>query len=469
MTAPQAFGLCDAEPGVAPIQVYLAPPGSEQTAAPVHTQNWASAHGYTGATSQTLIAPDGEGRIAEVVRGIRGFDSQDIYAIGDLPEKLPPGRYGLATRVTGGSITPAQWQNLALGWALGSYRFEDFKTNKTGPARTLLQIGPDWDRADLLREAEAIYMVRNLINRPANDLATEELGEAGLSLASRFNAKSSIIVGDDLLEQNYPMIHAVGRASVNTPRLVDFTWGNEDHPRVTLVGKGVIFDTGGLDIKPADAMFPMKKDMGGAANVMGLAHMIMDAQLPVRLRVMIPIAENSIGPNAFRPSDVLRSRNGTVENYNTDAEGRLILADALFEAATEKPDLLIDMATLTGAQRIAHGFAIAGVLGTNKQTVRRLEDIGEEIDDPVAGLPLYLPYVRDIKSTIADIQSGGGKAGAITAAIFMHHFTKGAKEWLHFDISAGNDPATPGRPKGGEAMGIRALYRHIEERFVPGR
>ena len=316
--------------------------------------------------------------------------------------------------------------------------------------------------------ADAVFMVRDLVNTPTSDMGPDALEAAVRKLAERHKAEVEVTEGDDLLKRNFPMIHAVGRASATAPRLIDMVWGRKDAPKVTLVGKGVCFDTGGLDIKPASGMLLMKKDMGGAANVLGLASMIMAADLPVRLRVLIPAVENSISANAFRPGDVLQSRKGlTVEIGNTDAEGRLILADALALADEEAPEMLIDMATLTGAARVALGPDLPPFYTGDDALAAELATAAVEVEDPIWRMPLWKPYDAKLASKVADINNvtTDGFAGSITAALFLQRFVERAKSWAHFDIFAWNPAERPHGPVGGEAQAIRALAQVISARF----
>ncbi|MCK5620816.1 MAG: leucyl aminopeptidase family protein, partial [Alphaproteobacteria bacterium] len=317
--------------------------------------------------------------------------------------------------------------------------------------------------------ATATSFVRDLINTPAADMGPADLAQAARELAGEFGADFTVTVGDELIEQNYPAIHAVGRAAAVAPRLIDISWGDPSHPKVTLVGKGVCFDTGGLDLKPSRGMALMKKDMGGAAMVLGLARMIMMTGLPVRLRVLAPAVENSVSGNAMRPRDILRTRKGlTVEIGNTDAEGRLVLADALTEAMADKPDLLLDFATLTGAARGAVGTGIAAMFTPDDNLAEDLYRQGVAEDDPVWRLPLWKPYRRMIDSKVADINNAGDSphAGAITAALFLAEFVDEGISWAHFDIMAWNPAARPGRPEGGEAMAMRAAFATIKDRYA---
>jgi leucyl aminopeptidase len=421
------------------------------------TQAWVAANGFTAAPGRHLLIPDAAGNIGAVLLGVA--EERDIWSYGGLPMSLPDAVYRLPDELDGAAATAA-----ALGWALGGYGFERYKKRERRPAR--LAMPKTADKAAVRREAEAIFLVRDLINTPAEDLGPAELAEAARAVAIAGGAKFSVIVGDALLKRNYPCIHAVGRASTRAPRLIDFRWGRRG-PKVTLVGKGVCFDTGGLDLKGAGNMLLMKKDKGGAAHVLGLAQMIMAARLPVRLRVLIPAVENSVSGNAYRPLDIIRSRKGsTVEIGNTDAEGRVILCDALAEADSEKPDLLIDMATLTGAARVALGPELPALFCNDDTVAEAVVRHGRSVDDPLWRLPLHKPYRRMIDSRIADINNSGDSpfAGAITAALFLADFVAESTQWLHLDIMAWNNRARPGRPEGGEAMTIRALYALIAER-----
>ncbi|WP_336801417.1 leucyl aminopeptidase family protein [Kaistia sp. MMO-174] len=423
---------------------------------------WARSTGFDAAAGAVTIIADAGGRIGRVLFGLGRSDrSRAAMITGKLSAMLPQGDYQFATELPDPMLG-------AVGWALGNYRFERYKTNLSPIPRLVVPRGVD--PAEARGMARAITMVRDLINTPANDLGPAELSQAIHDLGARFGAKVGEIVGDELLSANLPMIHAVGRAADvdREPRLVDLVWGNPAHPKVTLVGKGVTFDTGGLDIKPSSGMLLMKKDMGGAANTMGLAHMIMEAKLPVRLRLLVPTVENAISGPAFRPGDVLRSRGGvTVEIGNTDAEGRLILADALAVAAEEDPALLIDLATLTGAARVALGPEIPAVYTHDEALAADLARHAVQRLDPLWRLPLWAPYEAMIDSKIADINNAGagGFAGSITAALFLDRFVPKTIPWIHGDIYAWNASSRPGRPEGGEAQTIRALFALIQERF----
>jgi leucyl aminopeptidase len=384
-----------------------------------------------------------------------------MWALAGLADMLPEGSYRLDPVPEGAEPT-----RLALGWALATYAFARYHAKPASGAALVWPAGADRGRVERL--ARAAFLARDLTNTPAGDLGPEELAQAAVRVAEEGGACHRVIVGDDLLGENYPTIHAVGRASTRPPRLVDLVWGDPAAPKVTLVGKGVCFDTGGLDLKPASGMRLMKKDMGGAAIVLGLAQAIMDARLPVRLRVLLPCVENSVSGNAMRPTDIIRTRKGlTVEIGNTDAEGRLILCDALAEASTETPQLLIDMATLTGAARVALGPELAALFCNDDKLAAALLDAADAEEDPMWRMPLWRPYRKMIDSKIADLNnvSEGPHAGAITAALYLQEFVEPGIPWAHLDVMAWNPQSRPGRPEGAEATALRALYAHISRRF----
>lgn len=427
---------------------------------PPATAAWVQGAGFTGAAGRILPVPGTAGRPAGMLVGVSA--TPDLWSLAGMPDALPAGDYRLESPWPPHLLTQA-----ALGWALGAYEFGRYrKPRPQGPARLVWPEG--CDRTLVERLAGAILLARDLINTPAGDMGPAELAEACINQARRFGATASVIVGDDLLAQNYPMIHAVGRASTRPPRLVDITWGAADAPKLTLVGKGVCFDSGGLDLKTAAGMALMKKDMGGAATMLALATAIMDAGLPLRLRLLVPAVENAVAGNAVRPGDVLPSRKGlSVEIGNTDAEGRLILADALAAADVEQPALLIDAATLTGAARVALGPDLPALFTPDDQLAADIARHGAAQVDAMWRLPLHGPYRRMLDSKIADINNSaeGSFAGAITAALFLKEFVGATKTWAHIDLHAWNTKSLPGRPIGGEAMGLRALYALIAERF----
>jgi leucyl aminopeptidase len=386
-------------------------------------------------------------------------EPKDLFRPGLLPQHLPDGVYRFAN-------DPHDTRLAALAFALGSYRFTLYRKAERRQVR--LELAQSIDRDDLDRTVEAVTLARDLINTPANDMGPAELEAAARSLAARHGAEIRVTVGNELLAENFPLIHAVGRASERAPRLIELKWGEREHPRVSLVGKGVCFDSGGLDIKPESAMLLMKKDMGGAASVLALAHMIMDRGLKVRLTVLIPAVENSISGAALRPRDVYPSRKGlTVEVGNTDAEGRLVLADALALADESAPQLLIDMGTLTGAARVALGPDVPPFYTADESLAAALGRHAATENDPLWRLPLWQPYDALLDSKVADLNnvSSGNFAGSILCALFLKRFVEAATAWLHIDIYAWTPAAKPGRPEGGECQAARALYALLAERY----
>jgi leucyl aminopeptidase len=416
---------------------------------------------FSGEAGRTLLLIGKDGRLARVLFGLgKNPDKEDPFLPGKLARSLPPAAYRFA-----GDLPHARLA--VLGWLLEAYAFSRYR--RKSDAAASLVCPRDLDRAALIREAEAVYLARDLINTPASDLGPRQLEAAVRGVARHHGARVSSISGKQLIA-GFPMIHAVGRAAApdRAPRLIDLRWGPRRAPKVTLVGKGVCFDTGGLDVKPAAGMLIMKKDMGGAANVLALAGMIMASKLPLRLRVLIPAVENAISGDAFRPGDILKSRKGlSVEIGNTDAEGRLILADALRYADEERPDLLIDMATLTGAARVALGPDLPPFYTDDGRLADELLASAEAENDPLWRLPLWPPYERLIESKFADINnaSEGGFAGSILAALFLRRFVEEAKAYLHLDIFGWTPVPRPGRPFGGEAQGIRALFALLKNRY----
>ncbi|RWP62423.1 leucyl aminopeptidase family protein [Mesorhizobium sp.] len=419
---------------------------------------WARANGFSGQAGRTLILPDENGALAGALFGTG--DGEGALAIGALARALPAGDWHFAS-------TLAEPEIAAIALALGGYVFTRYGKK---PGKTLrFSLPPGAEAAYVRRIADGVFLTRDLVNTPTSDMGPDELEKAVRTLAGTYKAEVSVTRGDDLLKENFPMIHAVGRASVGAPRLIDMIWGPESAPKVTLVGKGVCFDTGGLDIKPSSGMLLMKKDMGGAANVLGLASMIMAAGLKVRLRVLIPAVENSIAGNAFRPGDVLVSRKGiTVEIGNTDAEGRLVLADALALADDDEPQLLIDMATLTGAARVALGPDLPPFYTGDEALASDLAAASVAVEDPLWRMPLWKPYAAKLSSKIADINNvtSDSFAGSITAALFLKRFVEKTAAWAHFDIFAWNPSDRPHGLAGGEAQGIRALERVISKRYA---
>jgi leucyl aminopeptidase len=424
-------------------------------------RQYAEAAGFEPKAGRFALFPDAGSGIGGALFGIEDADERhkDLFLPGKLPALLPSGTYRFAN-------APHDLRLGALAFGLGQYRFSRYRRPDDKQVR--LELPDGVGGADLSRMVESATLARDLINTPANDMGPAELADAAQALAGRYGATWRVVVGDDLLAANFPLIHAVGRASTRAPRLIEFAWGDPSHPKVTLVGKGVCFDTGGLDLKPDSAMLLMKKDMGGAATVLALARMIMDRALKLRLRVLIPAVENSVSGSAFRPLDVYRSRNGLqVEVGNTDAEGRLVLADALAFADEEAPDLLIDMGTLTGAARVALGPDLPPFYTDNAALAADLARSAAAENDPVWQLPLWRPYDSMLDSKTADLNNiaSGGFAGSIICALFLQRFVAAAKAWLHLDIYAWNPSAKSGRPEGGECQTARALYALLTERY----
>lgn len=438
--------------------IYLVSGSLKQAKLDPAVSNWARENNFTGAEGAILPIAGADGALAGALFGLgEGEPSQLIY--GKLARGLPKGDWHFA-------IPPRDPQLCALALLLGGYAFTRYGAKPTQNIRFSVPEGADAD--DALRIAEGIFLARDLINTPANDMGPDDLEEAARILAEKHGADLAVTVGDALIENNLPMIHAVGRAGITAPRLIDLRWGQEQAPKVTLVGKGVCFDTGGLDIKPANSMLLMKKDMGGAANVLGLASMIMDARLPVRLRVLIPAVENSISAGAFRPGDILKSRKGlSVEIGNTDAEGRLVLADALTLADEEEPEILVDMATLTGAARVALGPEVPPFYTSDDSLANKLSAASVETADPLWRMPLWRPYAKKLRSNVADINNvtKDSFAGSITAALFLERFVEKTASWVHFDIFGWMPQETPSCPNGGEAQGIRAIDTVLRRRF----
>jgi leucyl aminopeptidase len=435
-----------------------------EVSATLPTAELASAHaqGFAAEPGRVLILTGSDGKISRVLFGSGSKASADeAFLPGKLARTLPQGVYRLEGEL-------AKPRLAALAWLLEAYSFDRYRKKAETPASLVCPAG--LDRDELLAEADAVYLARDLINTPASDLGPAELAEAVNNLAHQLGAEARTIV-DGPLRTGFPMIHAVGRAASasRSPRLLEFRWGAEDAPRITLIGKGVCFDTGGLDIKPAAGMLLMKKDMGGAANVLALAKLIVGAKLPVRLKVLVPAVENAISGDAFRPGDILMSRKGlSVEIGNTDAEGRLILADALSYADEEQTDLIVDLATLTGAARVALGPDLPPFYTNDETLAADLVSHAEAENDPLWRLPLWPPYEKLIESKFADINnaSEGGFAGSIVAALFLRKFVERTRSYLHLDIFGWTPVAKPGRPFGGEAQGIRAIFALLKSRYL---
>jgi leucyl aminopeptidase len=425
-------------------------------------RRWLQTTGFVGAPDTHALLPAADGSLQAVWAGVR--DAAHPWALAALPKALPAGRYHIASDVLAPDPCAA-----ALSWELGSYVFDLYKPARREPAQLHLPSSAEASRGLIL--AAAIASTRDLVNTPAEHLGPAELAEAVRLVARQHGATFKQTVGAKLLAAGFPAIHAVGRAAdeARAPRLIELNWGHPKHPRLCLVGKGVCFDSGGLDIKGADGMRLMKKDMGGAANALGLAQMVMALKLPVRLQLLIPAVENAIAGNAYRPGDVFKTRAGLhIEIGNTDAEGRVILCDALAYGAEAKPALMIDMATLTGAARVALGAQLPALFCRDMATARDLVDRGLALHDPLWHMPLWRDYHGGIESDIADIVNTGkgALAGAINAAIFLEDFVPADLPWLHIDLFAWNNESRPGRPVGGEAQTLRTLLAWLEAKFV---
>jgi leucyl aminopeptidase len=418
-------------------------------------QNWLKQTSYKN--EGISLIPNTQGELEQVI--FVTAQPEHYFSCGDLIKQLPNGQYLLKAE--------EQYQDaICFSWLVGSYQFDRYKNIEKSLPTLSIDSQNSVDKAIIYAEATAL--TRDLINTPAADMMPENLGDTAVTMAERFGAEVSQIIGDELLTQNYPTIHAVGRASVHAPRLIDLTWGNKSHPKVTLVGKGVCFDSGGLDLKPAAGMRNMKKDMGGSAHVLGLAQLIMAHNLPLNLRVLIPAVENAVSNNAFRPGDVITTRKGiSVEIDNTDAEGRLVLCDALAEAENDQPELLVDFATLTGAMRVALGTELPGFFSTNDDVATGITTSGNRLSDPVWRMPLHDAYRDMLKSQVADMTNCSTTpfGGAITAALYLQEFLSDNTDWVHFDVMAFNVRHLPGRPLGGEAFGIRAVFDYLQNRY----
>ncbi|MDJ0657845.1 MAG: leucyl aminopeptidase family protein [Xanthomonadales bacterium] len=429
-------------------------------AQPDHTRAWLSSQNFKGKSGSLCLVPGDDGGLARVVCGVG--DSRGIWSAGHVAAKIPKGSYHL----------DADWDDpptalMALGFLLDCYRFNRYRS-KPAEAPTLEL--PESHRHELSALADAVGLCRDLVNTPTENLGPPELGQAVAALGEEFGAEVSEIVGDDLIEQSFPAVHAVGRASAQAPRLISLQWGSESDPCIALVGKGVCFDSGGLNIKPANGMRLMKKDMGGAAHAMGVARLVMASGLPVRLLLLVPAVENAISGNAYRPGDVIPTRKGkSVEIGNTDAEGRVILSDALTYAEEQHPELIVDFATLTGAARVAMGTDIPPFWSTCDTLARDLAAASDSAEDPLWRLPLHPPYRDLLKSDIADINNmaSTGFGGAITAALFLREFVDDTP-WCHIDTFAWNTSRRPGRPKGGDALGLRAVFEMLRVRYGGG-
>ncbi len=430
----------------------LAPWRESQSAS---ARDWLTACGFDAAPNQTVRLPGADGSPGKVVAGIG--ERATLASMGRLPFALPAGDYRLL------GVDDDAAYALALGWGLGGYRFANYKPPEREPARLLVPRHVE----TVGDELAAVGLCRDLINAPASDMLPHDLESAARKLAVDHDAEIEVTTGEALLRAGYRTIHTVGRASASPPRLIDLRWGDPARPKITLVGKGVCFDSGGLNLKPASGMRLMKKDMGGAAHVLGLAKLVMSRALPVRLRVLVPAVENAVSANAYRPGDVIRTYQGlTVEIDNTDAEGRLVLADALALAAEENPAVIVDYATLTGAARSALGTELPAMFANDDDLAAGILAAAGRVDDAVWRMPLFAPYRRMLDSKVADLVNSPASpyAGAITAALFLEHFVADTP-WVHFDIMAWNLNSRPARPEGGEAMGLRAVYDYLAERW----
>ena len=423
---------------------------------PAALQAWLQAQHFTASAHSVVLLP-GEHGIAGAVLGVG--DPDDAYSYAHAPHTLPEGSvWTLATE-----LTPARRDLLQLGWGLGSYRFDRYRKRNRAPAQLLAS-----PSAEVAALVAASLRVRDWVNTPTEDMGPQHLEDAARELAQAHGAQVEAITGEALLQQNFPAIHAVGRASHRAPRLIALRWGKETDPSLVLVGKGVCFDTGGLDIKPADGMRNMKKDMGGAAHAMALAGLVMAQALPVRLTLLVAAVENAIGPDAFRPGEVIATRKGlSVEIDNTDAEGRLVLCDALTYACEQQPDLVLDFATLTGAARIALGPDLPALFSNDDTLAQQWLQAGDQTRDPVWRMPLWRPYLRYLHSGIADLANAGSRmAGSVTAALYLERFLAEGQRWGHLDVYAWNDGERPGRPAGGEALALRSAWAMLKTRYA---
>jgi leucyl aminopeptidase len=462
MSLPACFASPDTAPAALPL--VLVDPGTFEAwrgAQPAAVAAWLEAHAFSPKSGAPLLVPGADGRPAFALAGVS--DAHDPLALAHLPSLLPAGSYRLAAE---SPVKPEAGQAL-LGWGLGAYRFERYLKPARTPARLVLE-SADAGESEAFALLKAATLVRDLVNTPTEHMGPAELEAVAVRLAQAYGGHCRSVVGDALNDQNFPAIHAVGRASHRAPRLIELNWGDDAHPRLAIVGKGVCFDTGGLDIKPADGMRNMKKDMGGAAHALGLAQLVMALKLPVRLQLLVPAVENAIGPNAFRPGEVLATRQGlSVEVDNTDAEGRLVLCDALTYAAEARPALLMDFATLTGAARIALGPDLPALYANDERLAADYLAAGEAARDPLWRMPLWRPYLSYLKSNVADLANSGASrmAGSITAALYLERFVPEGQAWSHVDVYAWNDSDRPGKPAGGEAQGLRAAWGLLKARF----
>jgi leucyl aminopeptidase len=422
-------------------------------------RKWVESHGFRATPGQSCAVPGEDGAPLCWLSGVE--TNGWLYQLAALPALLPEGIYRLDC-----DWTREQRLQASLGWGLASYRFERYKAN--GKPRPRLVLEEDIEE-DVRALYEAQSLVRDLVNTPTEHMGPGELANAVLSQADSFGASTSTVAGDELLTHNFPAIHAVGRASTRPPRLLELNWGDDAAPRLCLVGKGVCFDSGGLDLKTASGMALMKKDMGGAAHALALARLVMSYRLPVRLQLLIPAVENAVAGNAYRPGDVIATRKGlSVEIGNTDAEGRVVLADALAYACEHQPDLVVDFATLTGAARVALGADLPPLFSNTIEVAKAIQAAGDEAEDPLWTMPLWQPYRKQIESPLADLNNSSKSSygGCITAALFLESFVEREIPWVHIDTFAWNEANRPGRPMGGEALGLRAVFRYLQKRYA---
>ena len=424
-------------------------------------QTWVNAHDFTGSHGQVLVFSNDKGAVSAVAAGC-ALEENDPWLFSTIAQSVPDGSYHIESELEGNALKLA-----AFGWAMAHYKYDHYLKDKK-VKKAVLYVSKKCDLKSVGSLVRGTDLARDLVNTPTCDMGPDELADVAKKLAKHFKAKIKITKGQELLKKGYNTIHTVGRAAEKEPRLIDMIWGNEKSPKVTLVGKGVCFDTGGLDIKPSGSMLIMKKDMGGAAHVLGLGQMIMESGLDIRLRILIPAVENNIAGNAFRPGDIIKSYKGTtIEVGNTDAEGRLVLCDALALASEENPDLMMDFATLTGAARVAMGTDVPPYFTDDKNLSDGLMKHSTLEHDPLWPMPLYAPYKKLLASPIADINNVGstGFGGAITAALFLKDFVGPDIPWVHLDVYAWNVSARPGRPRGGEAMGLRASFDYLSGKY----
>ncbi len=446
-------------PSTLPLPLHVLLPGHFDgwlAAQPAAVQAWVRAQGFTGAPGTLLSIPGADGMAGAAI-GVG--DALDPAAYAHAPFGLPAGDWAVAA-----PLGADQQAALELGWGMGGYRFNRYRK----PARQAARLVSAAPNADAQAVLEAVLRVRDWVNTPTEDMGPQQLEDIARELAAAHGAQVQVIAGDALLEANYPTLHAVGRASHRAPRIIELSWGDETHPRLALVGKGVCFDTGGLDLKGADGMRNMKKDMGGAAHALALAGLVMARKLPVRLSLLVPAVENAVGPNALRPGEVVITRAGiSVEIDNTDAEGRLILCDALARASELQADAILDFATLTGAARVALGPDMPALFANDDTLANAWQSAGAVVRDPVWRMPLWRPYLRYLNSHVADLANAGSRmAGAVTAALYLERFVPPRTPWAHLDTYAWTDADRPGHPAGGEALGLRAAWAMLKQRYA---